>query len=90
MQCQLISEENYANMLLATDYLHNKSILHNDIKGNNAVIEKVGSEAHSILIGLGKGYFLQHGKVYSLNNTKKQDKYPHIAPDLVDGHCSQS
>ena len=80
-------------VILAIEYLHNKSILHNDIKGNNVVIEKVGSEAHSILIDLGKGCFLPHGKAYNLNDAKRREhkkKYPHIAPDLVDGHCSQS
>ena len=80
-------------VILAVNYLHKKSIIHNDIKENNVIIQKVGSETHSILIDLGKGCFLPHGKVYSMNDAKKQEykkKYPHIAPDLVDGHCNQS
>ena len=80
-------------VILATDYLHNKSILHNDVKANNVVIQKVSSEIKSILIDLGKGCFLPHGKTYHMNDPKRREhkkKYPHIAPDLVDGHCNQS
>ena len=58
------------DVILAIEYLHNKSILHNDIKGNKVVIEKVDSEANSILIDLGKGCFLPHGKAYNLNDAK--------------------
>ena len=80
-------------VILATDYLHNKSILHNDVKANNVVIQKVGCEINSILIDLGKGCFLAHGKIYHMSDAKRREykkKYLHIAPDLVDGHCNQS
>lgn len=80
-------------VILAIDYLHSKSIIHNDIKENNVVIQRVNSEIQSILIDLGKGCFLPHGKVYNMSDAKgRQYKktYPHIAPDLVDGHCNQS
>ena len=80
-------------VILAIDYLHTKSIIHNDIKGNNVVIHRVNSEAKSVLIDLGKGCFLEHGRTYNISNEKKREykkKYPHIAPDLVDGHCNQT
>jgi len=81
-------------IILAINYLHNKSILHNDIKTNYVLIQRVGSEIHSILIDLGKGCFLQHGKMYHMNDTRRRrkykKKYPHTSPDLVDDHCNQS
>ena len=78
---------------LATFYLHSKSILHNDIKGNNVVIEGKVGEIRSILIDLGKGCFMKHAKAYHISKEKRQQhakKYPHIAPDLINGHCKQS
>ena len=80
-------------VIYAIDYLHSKSIIHNDIKNNNVVIQKVSSETQSILIDLGKGCFLPHGKTYHMSDVKRREykrKYPHIATDLVDGHCNQS
>ena len=80
-------------VILAIDYLHHKSILHNDIKDNNVVIQRTDSETQAILIDLGKGCFVSHGKAYHMNDVMGREykkKYPHIAPDLVDGHCNQS
>ena len=81
-------------IILAINYLHNKSILHNDIKANNVLIQRLGSEFHSILIDLGKGCLLQHGKIYHMSDAQRRreykKKYPHRAPDLVDGYCNQS
>ena len=79
---------------LATYYLHSKSILHNDIKENNIVIEGEVGEIRSILIDLGKGCFIKHAKAYHISrDVKKQQhakKYLHITPDLINGHCKQS
>ena len=81
-------------IILATDYLHSKTILHNDIKANNIVIEGKAGEARSVLIDLGKGCFTKHAKAYYITNDAKRKehtkKYPHIAPDLINGHCKQS
>lgn len=81
-------------VISATNYLHSRSILHNDIKCNNIVIERTASEVNSVLIDLGKGCFVKHAKAYRLHsNASKREhikSYPHIAPDLISGHCKQS
>ena len=74
-------------------YLHNLGILHNDIKGDNVLVESSVFGASSILTDLGKGCYLRNAKQYSLSRQKKLDYarfHPQIAPDLVDGHCEQS
>ena len=95
---KMFSRENWKKILYgvisAICYLHNKSILHNDIKGNNVVIDKRGAEVSSILIDLGKGCYIKDAKSYHLSSDARRRKhvkqYPHIAPDLIDGHCNQS
>ena len=76
-------------------YLHNKSILHNDVKSDNIVVQYIlpGASVKAILIDLGKGCYLSAAKKYHLSQ-KEQEEYsknhPQIAPDLRSGHCSQS
>ena len=74
-------------------YLHNLGILHNDIKGDNILVEKSVCGINCILADLGKGCYIRNAKSYSLSRQKKLDYaryHPQIAPDLVDGHCKQS
>ena len=58
------------------------------------VIEGKAGEARGILIDLGKGCFTKHAKSYHITNDAKRKehakKYPHIALDLINGHCKQS
>lgn len=54
-------------------YLHNSGILHNDIKGDNVLVEKNVHGICSILTDLGKGCFLRNAKSYSLSHQKKLD-----------------
>ena len=81
-------------VILAADYLHTKSILHNDIKENNIVIVQTSVDVSSVLIDLGKGCFIKNAKLCSITSEKKQQdhisKYPHLAPDLIRRHCKQS
>jgi len=97
-QRPVFSKENWKKILYglisAICYLHKKFILHNDIKGNNVVIDKRGTEVSSTLIDFGKGCFIKDAKSYHLSSDARKrehvKKYPHIAPDLINGHCNQS
>jgi len=94
----VFTAENWKKILYgvisAINYLFWKSILHNDIKSNNFVIERTGCDVNAVLIDLGKGCFVQHSKMYNLfTDAKKREhikSYPHLAPDLINGHCKQS
>lgn len=82
------------DLLSAVHHLHEKKILHNDIKANNFLVEKSISGVRGMLIDLGKGCLIKDGKRYYItDDSKRRDhikRYPHIAPDLVNGHCIQS
>lgn len=83
------------DILQAVEHLHNNKILHNDIKNNNILVEQHATgQIRGILIDLGKGCLINDAKLYNIvDNSKKRDhrrKYPHIAPDLINGHCKQS
>lgn len=74
-------------------YLHSINVLHNDIKGDNILLQRNINGVHSIIADVGKGCFVCNAKGYTLSKQKKLDyaKYhPQIAPDLVAGHCKQS
>lgn len=93
---QLFTVENWKSIILsvatAVKYLHIKSILHNDIKGDNIVLEH-HSSIRGVLIDLGKGCFIKDAKGYVLTEVEKKkflQNHPQIAPDLVNGHCKQS
>lgn len=80
-------------ILRGVQYLHNLGILHNDIKGDNVLVQNSVLGTSSILTDLGKGCYLRNAKSYSLSREKKLEYaryHPQIAPDLVDGHCKQS
>ena len=67
------------------NYLHDKSILHNDIKEDNILLDGVGEEMKAIIIDFGKEV---NGKCYCFSASDKQkyrSKHPQISPDVVDG-----
>ena len=80
--------------LSAVYHLHEKKILHNDIKANNFLIENCSSGVRGVLIDLGKGCLLKDAMRYCISEESKRREhiknYPHIAPDLINGHCAQS
>ena len=63
----------------ALNYLHNKSILHNDIKANNVVMYHSNSYM-PVLIDFGKACFSDEAKKYALSKDERElykSKYPH-------------
>ena len=79
------------NVISAIRFLHNKNILHNDIKSDNIVVDECGPKA--VLIDFGKACFIKEAVKYFLSPEEKsryKKEHPHIAPDLRDGHCNQS
>ena len=69
-------------------YLHEKNILHNDLKEDNVII----SECSATIIDFGKACYKKNGRIYNLSLIEKQQyilKHPHICPCLRDGTCKQ-
>ena len=77
-------------ILCAISEMHELQILHNDIKSNNIIIHR---NKTPFIIDFGKATAVQCPSKYNLSNSQKgkyKRKYPHLAPDLVDGLCAQS
>lgn len=90
-----------AQILEAVNYLHNQvDILHNDIKEDNIILGQLPSNSEScsanfqiVLIDFGKATNISKGKHYHLSLTERiqyRQKYPHIAPEVVEGETKQS
>lgn len=82
----------------AISYIHEDiQILHNDIKPDNILLSADPTAADSkyqiILSDFGKATSISHGRQYNVSASEKaqyQRKYPHIAPEVVDGKNRQS
>lgn len=81
--------------------IHNKGYLHNDIKSNNIVFSDCMPSSKltpsvrvwPIIIDFGKARPVTAPKRYKLLKVEQDEHlkaYPHLAPDLVRGTCSQS
>lgn len=80
-------------MASAVQYIHLKEILHNDIKGDNIVLDNRQSGVCSVLIDFGKGCFVSDAKFYKLSTEEKRlysHEHPQVAPEVRDGHYKQS
>lgn len=66
-------------------YVHQKGYLHNDLKGNNVVLD--GTNHNPVLIDFGKSKRTASAKLLKpkLNIKSATRKYPHIAPELHRG-----
>lgn len=95
-----------AQIAEAVRYLHDEvKILHNDLKCNNVVIcDSISEVARSstythssnvqiVLIDFGKATNTDKGKTYKLNEIEKSQytaKFPHMAPEVIEGFSPQS
>ena len=71
-------------------YIHNKSILHNDIKSDNIVVMQTtlnGILYFPILVDFGKAHFISEGHRRNFFESTKAQYYKehrHIAPEIVE------
>ncbi|XP_028393198.1 probable CTD kinase subunit alpha homolog [Dendronephthya gigantea] len=82
------------DLSMAICYIHEKNIIHNDIKTNNVVIEKHGKCFTAVLIDFGKATAANNGKSYPEFGEKEREKYerkyPYLAPELKSGGGKQT
>ena len=76
-------------------HVHNRQILHNDLKSNNVLLEKqMESQWNPVIIDFGKARFITDPKpLMSLTASSQESykrRYPHIAPEIVEGSGRQS
>ncbi len=80
----------------ALAYLQCKGILHNDIKADNIVIEKLPpnyNQCRSILIDFGKACYVAETTLYHLSPEQKERykaHHPQVAPEVRNGVSTQS
>lgn len=77
-------------------YLKQKNVLHNDIKSDNILIERLPrkfAEVRGVLIDFNKACLSSDARKYTLSDQDKQyyaKHHPHIAPEVRNGYTVQS
>ena len=69
-------------------YLHQKEILHDDIKKDNIVVHSSRGNFSLVLIDFGKACLVKEGKTKALSSAEKSRYYKehyHIAPEVIEG-----
>lgn len=86
-----------ANIARALQHVHKVGFVHNDIKANNVVLDRVDAtltRCNPVLIDFGKSLPLTGLQGPKVMSEKQQIKYtkdfPHIAPEIVTGKKGQS
>ena len=80
----------------AMEYLCNEKIIHNDIKGDNILIEYLPPNykvCRAVLIDFGKACYTSDAMLYKLSEEQKEvykKNYPQIAPEVRNGLAKQS
>ena len=77
-------------IIFGINYIHEKGIIHNDIKEDNIVLDiDHNGDFKAVLIDFGKACTDGFGKKYKLSSKEIKDyklKHPHVAPDLRHGY----
>ena len=78
----------------ALQYLHQRGIIHNDLKSDNIVLESRGNDMLSpVIIDFGKACLLKDAMFHRVNKADQPEymkKHGHIAPEVIAGQCKQS
>jgi serine/threonine protein kinase len=77
----------------ALEYLHERTILHNDLKDDNIVVERRGGQLSPVIIDFGKACLFQNAKILHIDKSQQEEyirKYKHIDPEVVKGQRKQS
>lgn len=92
-----LTESHWKTILLgmasALQYIHFKTILHNDTKSDNIVLDSHEPNSYrSLLIDFGKGCWFDDARLYNLSEDQKRiyaKDHPQVAPEVRDGHVKQ-
>ena len=79
----------------ALQFIHSKGVLHNDLKGDNILLERREKHYDPVVIDFGKSTFIDETPERKMcMSTKEQKeyikKYPHLAPEIVSGRSFYS
>lgn len=76
-------------------FIHSQGMIQNDRKANSVVLEKRWDDYNPVIIDFGKSLRAERAEMadkqtkqcLSKNQQKYQSKYPHKAPELINGSC---
>ena len=72
----------------ALAFIHDKSIVHRDIKSDNVILYRQDGKIFCVLVDFGKSNYINKVRPYRLTEEEKkkyQCDHKHVAPDVVDG-----
>ena len=76
------------NIAEALAFIHNRNIIHRDLKSDNIVLTKKEDTIQYVLVDFGKSNYVNKVTRYNLTEEQKRQyrqDHKHIAPDLVEG-----